>query len=1187
MPAMRQTGLKFGVGEVLLLSTLHRKGIMMALPAVSLDDKYALESGRVFLTGIQALVRLPIMQRQRDVAAGLNTGGYISGYRGSPLGALDQQLWQARPFIEKNHIRFEPGVNEDLAATAIWGSQQLNLFPGANYDGVFSMWYAKGPGVDRSGDALRHGNLAGSAKHGGVLLLAGDDHTCKSSTTAHQTEYGFMDLMIPVLNPSGVQEFLDMGVHGWALSRYSGCYTALKVIAEAADSSASVYVDPSRVEIKLPTDFDMPAEGLNIRWPDAPLEQEERLHRYKLYAALAYARANNLNRAVIDGPKRRFGIVTAGKSYLDVLQALEDIGIDEAYAKEIGLSVYKVGMTWPLEREGIRRFAEGLEEVLVVEEKRALIENQLKEQLYNWRADVRPRVIGKFDENATWMLPSQGELTPGPIARVIAARIERFHTSPRIAERLRFLDIKDQALAGLVPPISRTPYFCSGCPHNTSTKVPEGSRALSGIGCHYMAQWMDRETDTFTQMGGEGASWNGQAPFTDTKHVFANIGDGTYHHSGLLAIRAAVASGNNITYKILFNDAVAMTGGQPLAGDMSVPRISHQLYGEGVGRIVVVSDEPEKYGNHAGFAAGVTVEHRDDLDRVQREIRELPGVTAIIYDQTCAAEKRRRRKRGTFPDPARRVVINELVCEGCGDCSVASNCLSVVPLETEFGRKRAIDQSNCNKDFSCLNGFCPSFVTVEGGQLRRPEPAAAQSGVFEVPPDPVLPSVDTPYGILITGVGGTGVVTIGALLGMAAHIEGKGCSILDMTGLAQKGGAVLSHVRIANAPEDIHAVRLASGGARLLLGCDIVVAAAPDALAKVAPGETTVVVNTHETIVADFPRNPDLEFPESELERCIIDRAGAEHTSFIEATRLATALLGNSIATNMFMLGYAWQKGAVPIGKAAIEQAIELNGIAVDSNKSAFLWGRRAAHDLAAVEKAAGPAAAPAPEFATALDDIVALRGEFLTAYQNRDYAERYKELVARVQAAEAGSAPGGDALARAVARYYFKLLAYKDEYEVARLYTDTRFLESVRERFEGDYRLNFHLAPPLLAKRDLQTGHLRKRAFGPWMQRGFAVLAKLKFLRGTAFDPFGRSEERRRERGLIGEYETLVAELLAGLKADNCGLAVELASIPEHIRGFGHVKQRHIDDAKAKEAKLLATFRDPSASTARADAAD
>ena len=1161
---------------------------IMAVPMVSLDDKYSQEAGRVFLTGIQALVRLPLMQRQRDVENGLHTGCFISGYRGSPLGALDQQLWQAKPFIEKNHIHFEPGVNEDLAATAVWGSQQLNLFPDANYDGVFSMWYAKGPGVDRSGDVLRHGNFAGSSKYGGVLLLAGDDHTCKSSTTAHQTEFGFKDLMIPVLNPSGVQEFLDMGIHGWAMSRYSGCWVAFKVVAETADTSATVYVDPNRIQTVIPGDFDMPPEGLNIRWPDEPLVQEERLHRYKLYAALAYARANNLNQATIDGPNRRFGIVTAGKSYLDVMQALEDLGIDEAFAKEIGLSVYKVGMTWPLEPEGIRQFAEGMEEILVVEEKRALIEDQLKEQLYNWRADVRPRVIGKFDENGEWIMPSFNELTPGEIARAIAKRIERFHTGPRVKERLAFLDEKERSLAGFEAPIKRTPYFCSGCPHNTSTKVPEGSRALAGIGCHYMAQWMDRNTETSTQMGGEGVTWMGQAPFTSTEHVFANLGDGTYYHSGLLAVRAAVASGANITYKILYNDAVAMTGGQPVGTGLSVPLISHQLFGEGVRRIVVVSDEPEKYSNRSGLAEGVTIEHRDDLDRIQKELRELEGVTTIIYDQTCAAEKRRRRKRGTFPDPERRVVINELVCEGCGDCSVQSNCLSVVPVETEYGRKRTIDQSNCNKDFSCLKGFCPSFVTVEGGQLRKPKPAAAATpatDVFEVLPEPAIPAVeDHPYGILITGVGGTGVVTIGALLGMAAHIEAKGCSILDMTGLAQKGGAVLSHVRIAKRPEDIRAVRLASGGAKLLLGCDMVVAAAPDAISKIAPGETTAVINTHKTIVADFTRNPDLPFPEAELERTIADRAGDEHTNFIEGTRLAAALLGDSIASNMFMLGFAWQKGTVPISREAIEEAITLNGVAVEANKRAFLWGRRAAHDPAAVEKLAMPTAAAAVQLATALDDIVEKRIAFLTNYQDEAYARRYKDLVVQVQTAEARVVRDDDTLARTVARYYFKLLAYKDEFEVARLYTGTTFLETVANQFEGDYKLNFHLAPPLLAERDLETGIASKKAYGPWMLRAFKLLAKLRFLRGGPLDPFNRTAERRRERALITEYEAVIAELLSRLSADNHGTAVEIAGLPEQIRGYGHVKERHIEDVKAREAELLTAYRNPSA---HADAAD
>ena len=1160
----------------------------MAAPMVSLDDKYTLDSGRVFLTGIQALVRLPLMQRQRDVANGLNTGCFISGYRGSPLGALDQQLWQAKPFIEKNHIHFEPGVNEDLAATAVWGSQQLNLFPDANYDGVFSMWYAKGPGVDRSGDVLRHGNFAGSSKHGGVLLLAGDDHTCKSSTTAHQTEFGFKDAMIPVLNPSGVQEFLDMGIHGWAMSRYSGCWVAFKVVAETADTSASVYVDPVRIKPIIPNDFDMPQDGLNIRWPDEPLAQEERLHRYKLFAALAYARANNLNRAMVDGPNRRFGIVTAGKSYLDVMQALEDLGIDEAYAKEIGLSVYKVGMTWPLEPEGVRRFAEGMEEILVVEEKRALIEEQLKEQLYNLRADLRPRVFGKFDENGEWIMPTFYELTPGLIARAIAKRIERFHNSPRIQERLIRLDAMDKALDGFEPPIKRTPYFCSGCPHNTSTKVPEGSRALAGIGCHYMAQWMDRDTDTSTQMGGEGVTWMGQAPFTSTKHVFANLGDGTYYHSGLLAIRAAVASGANITYKILYNDAVAMTGGQPVGAGLSVPLISHQLFGEGVRRIVVVSDEPEKYSNRSGLAEGVTIEHRDELDRIQKELRQLEGVTAIIYDQTCAAEKRRRRKRGTFPDPVRRVVINELVCEGCGDCSVQSNCLSVVPVETEFGRKRTIDQSSCNKDFSCLKGFCPSLVTVEGGQLRKPKPAAATASsadLFEVLPEPTVPDVDElPYGILITGVGGTGVVTIGALLGMAAHIEGKGCSILDMTGLAQKGGAVLSHVRIAKSPENIHSVRIASGGANLLLGCDLVVAAAPDAISKIAPGETTAVINTHKTIVADFTRDPDLSFPLAELERAISDRAGNARTNFIEGTRLATALLGDSIASNMFMLGFAWQKGAVPIGREAIEEAIALNGVAIEANKRAFLWGRRAAHDMATVEKVAAPTAVTAAVQTTALEDIVEKRFAFLRDYQDEAYARRYKDLVVQVQTAEARVVHDDDTLARTVARYYFKLLAYKDEFEVARLYTELGFLDTVASQFEGNYKLNFHLAPPILAERDPETGIARKKAYGRWVLIAFKLLAKLRFLRGGPLDPFNRTAERKRERSLITEYETVIDTLLKQLNANNHPVAVEIAGLPEQIRGYGHVKERHIDAVKARETELLTSYSNPAT---HADAAD
>ena len=1151
----------------------------MALATVTLDDKYALEQGQVYLTGTQALVRLPMMQRQRDAAAGLNTACFVSGYRGSPLGGLDQALWSAHPILERNHIRFQPAINEELGATSVWGSQQVGLFSHAKFDGVFALWYGKGPGVDRSGDALKHGNAAGSAAHGGVLLLAGDDHTCKSSTLPHQSEYAFMDAAIPVLNPSGVQEILDLGLYGWAMSRYSGCWIAFKTIAETVDSSASVEVGPERISLAMPEDFEMPLGGLNIRWPDQPLEQEYRLHKYKLYAALAFARANRLDRIVIDSPRPRFGIVTTGKSYLDVRQALDDLGIDEAHAAEIGFRLYKVAMSWPLEREGMRDFAEGLEEILVVEEKRAVIENQFKEQLYNWREDVRPRVIGKFDENRNWILPSNGELTPAQIARVIAQRIARFHTSPKIDERLAFLEAKERQLqSGTVVPFSRTPYFCSGCPHNTSTKVPEGSRALAGIGCHYLAQFMDRSTATFTQMGGEGTPWIGQAPFTETQHIFANLGDGTYTHSGVLAIRAAVAAKVNITYKLLFNDAVAMTGGQPIDGGLTVPVLTRQLAAEGVQRIVVVTDEPNKYPPGVDFAAGVTVRHRDELDGVQRELRDISGVTAIVYDQTCAAEKRRRRKRGRFPDPAKRVFINDLVCEGCGDCSKTSNCLSVVPLETEFGRKRAIDQSSCNKDYSCVEGFCPSFVTVHGGALKKRK--AGDLGEEALPPlsEPAPPALDEPYGLLITGVGGTGVVTIGALLGMAAHLEQKGCTVLDMTGLAQKGGAVYSHVRIASRRDEIHAARIAAGGARLLLGCDLVVSASADAMAKLQPGKARAIVNSHETITGDFTRDPDLVFPSRLLKRSIADAAGVDNTEFLDATRLTTGLFGDSIASNLFLLGFAYQRGLVPLSAGAIDRAIALNAVAVDFNQSAFRWGRRAAVDPALVEAHAIPAAAlpESQRLSESLDEAIERRVAFLTEYQNAAYASRYSALVRRVREAEAAGVVGRTDLTRAVATALFKLMAYKDEYEVARLYTETDFLNRLADRFEAPHELHFHLAPPIMGDRDPQTGHLRKRSFGPWMLSVFRLLAKLRRLRGTSLDIFGRSEERKAERRLIREYEVVIEEILNHLAPVNHTAAVDLAALPLEIRGFGHVKQANLVRAKAKEALLLSRFRSP-----------
>ncbi len=1144
--------------------------------AIRLDDKYALESGRIFLTGTQALVRLALMQRQRDRAAGLKTGGYISGYRGSPLGGLDQQLWQAKRFLDANDIVFRPGVNEDLAATAIWGTQQTNLFDDARVDGVYALWYGKGPGVDRCGDVFRHGNLAGSSRYGGVLLLAGDDHAAKSSTAAHQCEYAFMDAMIPTLAPAGVQEFLDLGLYGWALSRYSGCWVGFKCVGETVESTASCNVDPNRIVITQPNDFEMPAEGLNIRWNGAldMVQQEERLHSRKLYAALAFARANRLNQTVINSPRRRFGIVTAGKSYLDVRQALDDLGIDEALAAEIGLSVYKVGMVWPLERDGLRDFAQGLEEILVVEEKRALLENQIKEQLYNWGETARPRIVGKFDEEENWILPSNGELTPARIARVIARRIQRFHSSERIADRLDFLERKEAALEAEPDTLKRVPTFCSGCPHNSSTKVPEGSRALAGIGCHYMAQWMDRSTRTFTQMGGEGVTWVGQSHFSNADHVFANLGDGTYEHSGILAIRQACAADVNITYKILYNDAVAMTGGQPHDGALSPAIISRQIAAEGVKEIVVVTDEPEKYPLGTAWASGVTVEHRRELDAVQRRLREVPGVTAIIYDQTCAAEKRRRRKRGLYPDPPKRAFINQDVCEGCGDCSVQSNCISVIPVETDFGRKRAIDQSSCNKDFSCVEGFCPSFVTVHGGKPRRKKAQAPKEvSAWPVLPQPKLPDLERPFNLLVAGVGGTGVVTIGALLGMAAHIEGRGCSILDQTGLAQKGGAVMSHIRLAKTPEELHAVRIAAGRADLLLGCDLVVAASLEARGKLDERRSWAIVNSYEQITGDFARNPDLSIPGKRLAEQIRHATADERAIFLDAHRLAVRLMGDSIATNLFLLGFAWQKGLVPVTQSALMQAIDLNGVATEFNKQAFLWGRRTAEDPAAVERAAAgdgeQGAAGAEE--ESLEELVSRRMRFLADYQDSALAQRYRGLVERVAETERQKTPGLTGLAEAAARNYAKLLAIKDEYEVARLYTSGTFEANLKEAFEGEFKLTFHLAPPLFARRDPRTGRLQKREYGAWVFPLFRLLARLRRYRGTWLDLFSRSEERRQERRLIHDYEALVTRVQADLEPGNHQTAVALLALPEKIRGYGHVKEAHLAKVKQEESLLLA----------------
>ena len=1141
-----------------------------ALRNVSLDDKYALDTARAYMTGVEALVRLPMLQHQRDRQRGLNTAAFVSGYRGSPLGGVDQAFWKAQRWLAGHNVHFQPGINEDLAATAVWGSQQTNLFRGGRYDGVFALWYGKGPGVDRSMDVIRHANAFGTARYGGVLAVAGDDHACKSSTLPHQSEHNFIAASMPVLSPANVQEVLDLGIYGWELSRYCGCWVALKAITENMDSAISAQIDPARIDITIPEGFELPADGVHARWPDSPMDQETRLNRYKIYAAREFARVNGLNRVTVDSPGARFGIITSGKAYLDVMQALDNMGISAAVAADIGLRVYKVGMPWPLEPQATHDFAEGLEEILVVEEKRSVIEDQLTGQLYNYPVGSRPRVVGEFDEQGRDLLPNLGELSPATVALAIAARIRRFHSSETMERRIRWIEEKEASLARPAQLATRVPHFCSGCPHNTSTRLPEGSQAFGGIGCHYMALWMpDRPTHTFTQMGGEGATWIGQAPFTETKHVFQNLGDGTYFHSGILAIRAAVASGVNITYKILYNDAVAMTGGQPVDGSLTVPELIRQLNGEGVRRIALVSDEPGQWRGQLPQLDALSLHHRDDLDRLMRELREVPGTTVIVYQQTCAAEKRRRRRKGTLEDPAKRLYINDAVCEGCGDCSVQSNCLSVVPKETPLGRKRQIDQSACNKDYSCARGFCPSFVTVLGGSLRRPQAAAeAPEALFDPLPDPQLPPLERPWNTVVTGVGGTGVLTITALIAMAAHVEGRGCATMNQTGLAQKFGAVVSHVRVAAAQEDIMAVRIAAGEADLLLGCDLVVSTGYEAMGKAAQGRTHAVVNDAEVPTADFLRDPDAVIPTEAMRQRVREEVGGDDCHFLDASGIATALLGDSIAANLFLLGFAWQRGLVPVSAAALERAIELNNVAVDLNRRAFLYGRRYA-----VQPERVMALLPQPETppsAQGLDAVLADRGQRLTDYQDGAYAERYRQWVERVRVRDP-LAQGEASLSLAVARSLYKLMAYKDEYEVARLYSDPAFLAGLEARFEGDYRLRFNLAPPLLARRDPHTGEPRKREFGPWMLTAFRLLAPLRRLRGTPLDLFGYTAERRRERADIADYEALVERLLPRLGEADYATLRELLELPLQLRGFGHVKDRNRAQLAVRRQRLLA----------------
>ena len=1129
---------------------------------VSLDDKYTLTSGRAYMSGIQALVRLPMLQGDRDRDAGLNTAGFISGYRGSPLGNYDDALRKASNHLAERNIHFQPGVNEDIAATSLWGTQQVALSDDAKVQGVFGIWYGKGPGVDRSMDVFKHANAAGTSQFGGVVAVMGDDHACKSSTLPHQSDQMAAAAHMPLFNPSSVEELIRFGLHGFALSRYSGCWVGLKATTEIVESSAVVDFDTVLPDLTVPAGHEIPSDGLAIRWPDTPHDMESRLHGPRMDAVQAFARANPVDRVIIPAAKARLAIISTGKAHIDLMQALSDLGIDSDAAGRLGIGLYKVGMSWPIEPRAMLDFIGDAPNIFVVEEKDAFVETQLAALLVN--RGGKHRLMGKKDADGRPLLPSWGELDPAMIVtallqclEVAGADVSSFQREPT---RLADIDNPESGAGRL----SRTPFFCSGCPHNSSTKVPEGSRAMAGIGCHGMAYSMpDRNTAFITQMGGEGAAWIGQAPFTQEDHVFQNLGDGTYFHSGLLAIRAAAAAGVNITYKILFNDAVAMTGGQVHDGPMSVPIIARQVAAEGAKRVTIVTDEPQKYQGVSGLPDGVTVHHRNDLDAVQQDLRATKGLTVLIYDQTCAAEKRRRRKRGRYPDPPKRLFINDLVCEGCGDCSAKSNCIAVKPFETEFGRKRKIDQSECNKDYSCLEGFCPSFVTVHGGSPRRsaamPPAMVGQDDI----PEPQITPIDGAYNILVTGIGGTGVITIGALLGMASHLDGKFVTVLDNTGLAQKNGSVASHIRIAADKAMLGAGRIGTGATDLLLACDLVVAAGDDMLSRLSADRTAAVVNDNVTPTAAFIANNAID-----LSAMADRRAVKQHTrsdsEFLRATEIATQLMGDSIASNLFMMGFAWQRGMIPLQREAIERAIELNGVAVKSSLQSFAWGRLAAHDISAIETVLSEKDAEPAMLDSDIDGLIAGREGELVAYQNRAYADRYLALVNKARQVESEVMGRPGPFTRAVAWNFYKLMAYKDEYEVARLYTDGRFEKRIREAFEGDFQIEFNMAPPLLARRDKHTGLPRKRSFGPWMMAALRMLAKMKKLRGTTFDPFGYQAERQKERQMVDEYESQIAALALNLTSDNFEATLASARRPESIAGFGYVKDQSIRVADA-----------------------
>ncbi|WP_286240180.1 indolepyruvate ferredoxin oxidoreductase family protein [Neptuniibacter halophilus] len=1150
----------------------------MALKQVSLDDKYIKQTGTLYMTGNQALVRLPLLQKQKDQAAGLNTAGYISGYRGSPIGTYDMELSKNKKMLEAADIIFQPGVNEDLAATAVWGTQQIESEAQKKFDGVFSIWYGKGPGVFRSGDAIKHGSFFGASRHGGVLLIAGDDHVAKSSTIAHFSEPEMIANGSPILYPSSVQEVIDYGLIGWALSRYSGAWVTMKVVNETVEGTATIELDPSRVECREPEGLEVPPEAHFVppQGGLGPAATAERMaYSGRIPLVKAFARLNKLDRITLEAPQRKLGIISSGKVYQDILRALQLMGISLEQAQQMGISLYKIAMPWPLEDQGLAEFAEGHDELLVIEEKLPLMEGQIADQLFNWPAEKRPRLIGKKDEQGQPVQKTYGAVSPGELVALIRDRLaaNQMLDDQTEANCDRYLATIRGGCGAIIPQLVRIPYFCSGCPHNSSTKVPEGSRAMAGIGCHAMAGFMNRNTSFPTQMGGEGHNWVGLSHFVEDKHRFQNLGDGTYTHSGLLAIHAAAVQKTNITYKILYNDAVAMTGGQPAEGQLTPQQISQQVSALGAKRVVVTSDDPERYKNQPAFASGVEIYHRRELDRLQRELRDTKGVTVLIHDQTCAAEKRRRRKRGQFPDPDKRMFINDQVCEACGDCSAQANCVSLQTRKTELGNKRVIDQSSCNKDYRCVDGFCPSFVTVIGGKLRKTETTQLGDILSRELPTPALPEFDHSYAVMINGIGGTGVVTIGAVLGMAAHLEDKAISIYDMTGFAQKGGAVQSHLRIARHQEDITSLPIGPGDADLILGCDLVVTASESSMRSIRAGHTRAVLNTDPVATAALQLVRDFELPTPVLIQGIQKVLG-DRVASVDASKIANALTGNSIAANMFMVGFAFQKGWLPLSAEAILKAIEINAVSVEFNQQAFRLGRLAAHDLNSLTQLIdAQLAASRPDLAASPEEALQRRIDHLTAYQDESYAQRYLQLVEQVRQVEQEKTPGQHLLSDAVIRNYFKLMAYKDEYEVARLYTDGQFQRKLEQQFSGDYKLRFNLAPPLLNKRDPQTGHLRKQEFGGWVLPLFRLLSKMKKLRGGRLDLFGYTAERRKERQLIIDYRNTIEALLTQLAEGNLDIAVKIARLPEEIRGYGHVKEKAIAEAEAQQKQLLDAF--------------